>query len=238
AHDVFNSLIFQESDPESGLGGWGNPERDMRVEDGGFSASSGFFLSYPYPHTLRRNFTLQPDINETKRPNINPENMANTSFTPSEVQKLTTGFAGDFRAFQTYLEAIQGAHFSVHAIMGAATTSDMSGQCTNEAPPSCISSRIFGANEPMFWLHHAMVDKVWSDWQNIHPLNRDAFSGGSVQAVSDDDFDKYPVGMPPDLQVRVFAFVKTGKAHKGFNEDYRLPSYKWAFHTAQSKGRS
>ena len=23
--------------------------------------------------------------------------------------------------------------------------------------------------DPIFWLHHAMVDKVWADWQRAHP---------------------------------------------------------------------
>jgi tyrosinase len=24
-------------------------------------------------------------------------------------------------------------------------------------------------NDPVFWLHHAMIDRVWSQWQNAHP---------------------------------------------------------------------
>ena len=24
-------------------------------------------------------------------------------------------------------------------------------------------------NDPIFWLHQAFVDKVWADWQRIHP---------------------------------------------------------------------
>lgn len=24
-------------------------------------------------------------------------------------------------------------------------------------------------NDPLFWLHHAMIDKLWSEWQRAHP---------------------------------------------------------------------
>lgn len=23
-------------------------------------------------------------------------------------------------------------------------------------------------SDPVFWLHHAMIDKVWADWESIH----------------------------------------------------------------------
>src|SRR5580658_2330148 len=55
APDFYESSFWKDSDPNSGLGGWGNPNADFSVPDGGFS---GFHLSYPSPHTLRRNFTL------------------------------------------------------------------------------------------------------------------------------------------------------------------------------------
>ncbi len=27
-------------------------------------------------------------------------------------------------------------------------------------------------NDPMFWLHHGMIDKVWTEWQALDPLTR------------------------------------------------------------------
>lgn len=24
-------------------------------------------------------------------------------------------------------------------------------------------------NDPVFWLHHAFIDKLWADWQKRHP---------------------------------------------------------------------
>jgi hypothetical protein len=23
--------------------------------------------------------------------------------------------------------------------------------------------------DPLFWLHHAFIDKIWADWQALHP---------------------------------------------------------------------
>lgn len=52
-----------------------------------------------------------------------------------------------------------------------------------------------------------MIDKIWYDWQNAHPANKNLFSGGSIEHMeSTEAFDKYPAGGPPDLDVRVFAF--------------------------------
>ncbi|KIM83216.1 hypothetical protein PILCRDRAFT_7176 [Piloderma croceum F 1598] len=38
-------------------------------------------------------------------------------------------------------------------------------------------------SEPLFFMHHAMVDKVWSDWHHRHSSNFWAYEGGSVQAI-------------------------------------------------------
>jgi tyrosinase len=89
-----------------GLGGWGDPKNDYRVPDGAFSSSSSFHLSYPSPHTIRRNFTLQPYMNFPLPAFItNPLLEANATFTKAEIEKLTNGFVGDFKGFQTYFEA-------------------------------------------------------------------------------------------------------------------------------------
>ena len=96
--DIYNSPLFTDSDPDSGLGGWGNPAADFEVQDGAFS---GFKLSYPYPHTLRRNFTLRPWL-DTYDPNfpIDRFKLANQSFTPSAVANLVNGHVGDLEGFQ------------------------------------------------------------------------------------------------------------------------------------------
>jgi len=98
---VHGSTLFADSDPTSGLGGWGDPSRDYEVPTGGFA---NIHLSYPSTHTLRRNFTLQPYLNSPIPFITEPELMANTSFTIAEVNKMVSGFEGDFKGFQTYFE--------------------------------------------------------------------------------------------------------------------------------------
>jgi tyrosinase len=61
---------------------------------------------------------------------------------------MNTGVANhDFRAFQTALEQ---AHNAVHSTVG--------GTMSLSTSPT----------DPVFWLHHAFIDKLWSDWQLAH----------------------------------------------------------------------
>ena len=55
------------------------------------------------------------------------------------------GFAGTFNGFQTLLEG------TVHAGAHNAVGGDMAGR----ASPT----------DPLFWLHHAFIDKTWANWQ-------------------------------------------------------------------------
>ncbi|TFY74831.1 hypothetical protein EWM64_g9182 [Hericium alpestre] len=187
----------QDPDPASGLGGWGDPARDFAVPDGGFS---NLHLSYPVPHTLRRNFTLQPFL-ALDTPAIapfvpDPAMLANSTFTASEVEKMVGGFVGDFVGFQQYFEQYEGAHSSVHVIMGG----DLGGTCPINAPQNCTPGPTWSVNEPLFFMHHAMVDKVWSDWQQRNVTNFGQFHGGTVQELTNFTlYTQYPNGAPPFL---------------------------------------
>ncbi|KAK7030253.1 hypothetical protein VNI00_014270 [Paramarasmius palmivorus] len=208
--------MFKDSDPKSGLGGWGDPTNDFQVPDGGFSSSK---LTYPSFHTVRRNFTLQP-FGIFPPELADPARYANISFTPQEVSKLVNGFVGDYKGFQTYLEATEGVHSSVHLIVGA----DLAGNCPGNAPSDCVNGPTFSPNgeyvarfehiafdsrlvcvEPMFWMHHAnpeqMIDKIWLSWQQANKVNARAFEGGSVQ-VPLENLTQYPTGLPPNLTLK------------------------------------
>ena len=84
----------------SGLGGWGDPNDDFAVVDGGLS---GMHVSYPSPHVIRRNFTLRPFdfpipwFSDTSK-------MANTSITADGVDRIINNYVGDFKAFQVAWE--------------------------------------------------------------------------------------------------------------------------------------
>lgn len=101
AADFYDASIFADPDPLSGLGGWGNPLADYAVQDGAFA---NFRLTYPYQHTLRRNFTLRPFIDEGLEYHIIPDKMANTSITPGVIRQFVEGYKGDYRGFQRDFE--------------------------------------------------------------------------------------------------------------------------------------
>ncbi|KAJ7302690.1 Di-copper centre-containing protein [Mycena albidolilacea] len=199
ASNVYESTLLKDASPVHGLGGWGDPNNDYRVPDGAFSSSSSFRLSYPSPHTIRRNFTLQPYMNFPLPGFItDPLLEANATFTKGEIDKLTNGFVGDFKRFQTYFEAFNGSHGGVHNIVGG----DLGGTCPDTAPPGCVGGPTFSPNDVLFWLHHAMLDKIWFDWQHKHPANARAFQGGAVEALENVTiFNMFPNGQAPFLDL-------------------------------------
>jgi len=198
APDFYHAHIF-DSDLKSGFGGWGDPANDFQINTGGFSQD--FLLAYPVPHNIRRNYTLQPFLtlppSPPGAPVVNDNLEINTTFTKANTDYLINSFVGDFVSFQGYLEGIQGPHGGPHLILGG----DMSGTCpSNALPPACIIGAKWTPDDPLFFMHHAMVDKVWYDWQNKDPKNYWAYHGGSVPAFFNVTlYPEYPNGAPPFL---------------------------------------
>jgi hypothetical protein len=102
--DFYESPFWKDSNPASGLGGWGDPNADFSVPDGGFNK---LHLSYPSPHTLRRNFTLRPFASPLLPPAFfpDPQKEANASFSASAIEAVLE--AGDYKCFQTALETFE-----------------------------------------------------------------------------------------------------------------------------------
>jgi hypothetical protein len=67
---------------------------------------------------------------------------------PSQTQVNNTMAQTTWNDFRTSLE---GIHNSVHVSVG--------GQMGTASSPS----------DPIFWLHHAFIDKIWADWQKLNP---------------------------------------------------------------------
>jgi len=99
APHFYESSFWKDSDPESGLGGWGDPNNDYQVPDGGFH---NLPLSYPSPHTLRRNFTLVLPPSPGALSNPTADN--NASFTASAIEAILDILPGDYKWFQTVVE--------------------------------------------------------------------------------------------------------------------------------------
>ena len=85
----------------SGLGGWGDPDADFAVPDGGFH---NLHLSYPSYHIVRRNFSLLP-FDVPFYLFTDPLKMANTSFSASAIDAILKTSSGDYKGLQTAIEA-------------------------------------------------------------------------------------------------------------------------------------
>jgi tyrosinase len=194
APDFYESSFWKDSDPVSGLGGWGDPNADFSVPDGGFR---NFHISYPSPHIVRRNFTLL-SFNLPFPLATDKQKIGNTSFTASVIDAILETAAGDYKGFQVPLEAPEGPHSGVHAMVAG----DMVGLCPASAPPNCTPGPTWSPNDPIFFLHHAMIDKIWYDWQCRDPVNVNSFFGGSVEHIENiTAYNQYPNGGPPFLNL-------------------------------------
>lgn len=202
AADFYHATIFSNSTYD-GIGTWGDPTNDYELFDGGFK---DFRLAYPVPHTLRRNYTNQPFLDGSfpaisaagAPPLPSVSIMMNITFTIGVVDFVVNSATGDYIHFQANLENLPGPHAGPHLILGG----DMGGTCPfGLGPPVCVVGMKWSPNDPIFFLHHAMIDKVWYDWQNRDPSNKNLFAGGSVswQFNPNQSYYEYPTGSPPWL---------------------------------------
>ncbi|CAO2654359.1 Nn.00g110920.m01.CDS01 [Neocucurbitaria sp. VM-36] len=190
--DLLNSPVFEDS-PEYGLGGTGDCdsslEADCAVSTGAFASSTGSLeLAWPIPHSLRRNLTLITGW----FPNELPQNR---TLGPEYVRNATEQTTGDFFSFQY---AMTRMHNHVHNFVGG----DLAGDCPKALPEEdCHGLAIgFTPNDPLFWLHHAQLDRLWSEWQCHHPSNFAAFSGMPLGPHNMTD-PRYDLDAHADLQM-------------------------------------
>ncbi|KAF8519616.1 Di-copper centre-containing protein [Hysterangium stoloniferum] len=192
-YNFSNSSMF-DSNPKTGLGGFGRPTEKGAVVDGAFARLQ---LSYPIPHTLRREYTPYPYVNLSRSYFPDARVAAVDAMHATSVISIVDGFWGDYEGFQAEIEAMQGAHMAVHMIMGG----DMGGACPVDKSDMCDPNpdATWSPNEPMFWLHHAMIDKLWFNWQRAHPTNYWAFGGGIGRDLY--TWPRYRTGAPPAMAV-------------------------------------
>ena len=101
----FGNSTFWDSDPVSGIGGWGDLDDDNQITDGAFATD--FAISYPSPHRIRRQYApIIPDF---------PVPLTDT-FTHESQIAMVNDFVGTFVGFQAYFQ--KGSHANVHRIVG------------------------------------------------------------------------------------------------------------------------
>jgi len=73
--------------------------------------------------------------------------------------------------YDSMRRAIEGSQGSVHIYIGG------------------HMATMYAPNDPLFFLHHAFVDKLWADWQTLEPEHRTAYGGekknGSLATLQD-----------------------------------------------------
>ncbi|KAJ4466176.1 Di-copper centre-containing protein [Lentinula aciculospora] len=190
APDFYKSSWWQDSDTESGLGGWGDPDKDYKIQYGAFA---GFALANPSYHPMCYQYTAQPFAafaasSPTFAQFFNStmlETYANSTFHADQIAAIIAGNPSDLVNFQLSPDNWICAHGSVHAITGR----DLAGTCP-ATTEDCIPGNKWSPNSPLFFLHHA----------NLNETSATAFAGGSVQAFDNTTYlAEYPTGAPPML---------------------------------------
>ncbi|MDX3845233.1 tyrosinase MelC2 [Streptomyces europaeiscabiei] len=128
------------------LGGTGR-SRDGRVMDGPFAASTG---NWPINVRIDGRTYLRRSLGSAVR-QLPTRAEVDSVLAMSTYDTAPWNSASD--GFRNHLEGWRGVnlHNRVHVWVG--------GQMGTGASP----------NDPVFWLHHAFVDKLWADWQRLHP---------------------------------------------------------------------
>lgn len=173
-------------DPETGFGGNGTSEGDDIVPYG-TCISEGPFVGYEvywknrtaYPHCLSRGFGRKL---QRFHPS-DPATFAGELFSPAAMEKALE--KTDFINFSMALEI--GPHNGIPNNIGGDFL-------LSEAP-----------NDPIFFLHHAQLDRLWWKWQRETPKGALAYNGPkelkSKMSASLEDF--LPMhGLGPDLPVQ------------------------------------
>lgn len=206
-------------------GGFVNPARPgpltMCVQDGPFRRFEPAYSTGQYdPHCLNRGFN-----------NNGPGalgRMGGDAYTPAIVANITTT-STTFPAFATRLE--DGPHGAVHASVGG----DMVPSTSPNGKPAHLphihltSHNLLDTHtadvsarppvtDPIFFLHHAQIDRLWWNWQQAAPTTRNAMYGGnrypsgsSAKAAKASLTDVMPMaGLAGDLAVREVMTTESG----------------------------
>ncbi|MDQ0986517.1 tyrosinase family protein [Streptomyces sp. V2I9] len=161
------------------LGGTGRP-LDDQVMDGPFAFSTGNWK-----------ISVQVDSREFLARNLGYR--VSTLPTKSEVDSAlaipvydSAPFRDGSAGFRATLEGSSGymsMHNRVHTWVW--------GQMESSVSP----------NDPVFWLHHAFVDKLWADWQALHPTSAKYLPAGGTADVIDlnETMPPFPATTPADM---------------------------------------
>ncbi|KAI8931396.1 hypothetical protein NX059_011726 [Plenodomus lindquistii] len=192
SNDMINSSIW---DPVSGFGGNGDPAIDPL---GPGTTTIKCVLDGPFAG-LQVAWVMEGENPHCLTRNWNngtnyPGDMFVKSYTP----EILAGVAANnnFNDFRKSLE--NGPHGAVHSAIGG----DMS---PATAP-----------NDPLFFLHHSQIDRLWANWQALKPETRTMDFAGNRYARSTDmdatlDDNMSFMGLIPDAKVSDAMSIQTSR---------------------------
>ncbi|KAI0490216.1 Di-copper centre-containing protein [Xylaria cf. heliscus] len=184
--DVQNVSQSSIWDPVSGVGGNGDPEKTENagrylrkcVSDGPFADIRPAYIQGEYVDHCLSR-NFNDGINE-------PGDMLGRYYTSQVIDVIES--LGDYNSFRIMLES--GPHGAIHSAVGG----DLS---PNTSP-----------NDPLFFLHHSQIDRLWYLWQQQDPETRNSdFNGSKTQdyenpgeATLEDVLAM--MGLAPDVKVK------------------------------------
>jgi tyrosinase len=129
------------------MGGNGRAS-DRQVMDGPFAYSTG---NWPITVQDENSPFLHRELAPTQDPHLPTRADVNAALALTPYDAAPWNFTA--QGFRNYLEGGvgPGLHNQVHNWVG--------GQMAQSVSP----------NDPVFWLHHCFIDKLWADWQRRHP---------------------------------------------------------------------
>ncbi|KAK1225111.1 hypothetical protein PQX77_011981 [Marasmius sp. AFHP31] len=204
ANSVSTSPVW---DPVTGFGGNGD-DADKCVKDGPYSditltiGTTNMFVNKNEPHCLTRDWTASSGSSS-------PGDMGRTSYDSEMMRRIYS--QSDYRNMHFALEG--RPHNAVHNRVGG------------EMGPH------WAPNDPIFYMHHANVDRVWAKWQGDNATRLEDYSGYNdvrqTQSASKDDV--MPTLNLLDKEVRVRDYLNT-KAnglcyeYSEYSADFSAPS--------------
>ena len=140
------------------MGGNGNSGQDWQVQDGPFAYNTNKWplkvrtTNEPNPYLRRQ---LGPDPGTSSSLPSLYDRLNALRATPYDVAPWNGSSASGFRSMAEGSIPPPGdhMHIRVHEWAGGSMT-------TFTSP-----------NDPVFWLHHCFMDKLWADWQLMHPTD-------------------------------------------------------------------
>ncbi|MEO1108001.1 MAG: tyrosinase family protein [Pseudomonadota bacterium] len=132
------------------------------VDDATYTNSAGDDVPNPLAraHSLYRSIALGLTGDEVFTRRYTTRLRSNIPLLEDEVERYLTN--PNFEAFQADFNF--AAHGGIHVLTGGTDASSPLPRSIGD-----MGSTVSASYDPVFWLHHAMCDKVWADWQALWP---------------------------------------------------------------------